>query len=151
MPGIVPHDVVPRVLQYVGLLLLLTLASTFSWWAAAVLARAECRRVLHALACSMRWFFYSICLLVVLVVLRAVNLEPADPGSRLFSWIHLGGSLLISVPCAWRAFRVRGPRLAALVVMGWVGCAAAGSVAVALHEGLRSRVVLLPAYLARTP
>ena len=42
---------VPRVLHYVGLLLLLTLASTFPWWAAANAVRAEYRRLLSALAC----------------------------------------------------------------------------------------------------
>ena len=41
-----------RALEYVGLLFLLSLASTFPWWLAAVAARAEYRRPLSALACS---------------------------------------------------------------------------------------------------
>lgn len=109
---------VPRVLEYVGLLLVFTLASTFPWWAAANAVRAEYRRILSALACGMRIFFYSICILCILVALQSLHLAPDDPRSTLFGRIHLAGTVAISVPSAWRAFRVRGARLAALVALG---------------------------------
>ena len=146
-----PADMIPRVLEYVGLLLLLTLLSTFSWWVAATLARAEYRRLLSALACSTRWFFYSVCLLVILVALRTLNMEPTDPQSRLFAWVHLGGSALISIPCAWRSFRVRGSKLLTVVGLGWLGYAMLLALAFAASAALGDKLVLLPAYLARTP
>ena len=146
-----PADTIPRVLEYVGLLLVLALLSTFSWWMAATLARAEYRRLLSALACSMRWFFYSVCLLVILVVLRTLNMEPRDPHSRLFAWVHLGGSALISIPCAWRSFRVRGAQLLTVVGLAWLGYALLLALAFATSASLGEKLVLLPAYLARTP
>ena len=146
-----PADQVHRVLEYVGLLLLLTVLSTFSWWVAATLARAEYRRLLSALACSTRWFFYSVCLLVILVALRTLNLEPGDPRSRLFGWVHLGGTVLISIPCAWRSFRVRGAQLMTVVGLGWLGYAVLLALAFAASPELGHKLVLLPAYLARTP
>ena len=65
---------VERALHHVAFLFLLCLASTFPWWAAANLARAEYRRLLSALACSMRVFCYSICILCILVALLSLNL-----------------------------------------------------------------------------
>jgi len=142
-----PPEVVPRTLHYVGLLLLFTLASTFAWWVAAQVARAEYRRLLSALACSMRIFFYSVCLLVVLVVAKSLRLAPEDPRDTLFSWIHMGGTIWICIPSAWRAFRVRGPRLAAVVAVGWALCAGAGYLAFVLWPGFRQVVADLPRYL----
>ena len=124
-----PAEMVPRTLFYVGLLFLLCLASTFAWWVAAVVVRAEYRRLLHALACAMRIFFYSVCLLCILVALKTLHWAPADPRSQLFSWIHLGGTAWITGPSAWRAFRMKGPRLAGLLAVGWAGCAAMGAAA----------------------
>jgi hypothetical protein len=141
--------VVPRVLHYVGLLLLFTLLSTFPWWAAANAVRAEYRRLLSALACAMRIFFYSICLLCILVVLQSLHLAPADPRSTLFGRIHLAGTVAISVPSAWRAFRVRGARLAALVATGLLLCAALGWLAALASPGFRSVVRGLPARLGQ--
>ncbi|MGQ0613206.1 MAG: hypothetical protein ACT4PV_05655 [Planctomycetaceae bacterium] len=112
-----PLDPVERVLHYVGVLLLLATASTFPWWIAANLVRAEYRRVLSALACSMRHFFYSICLLCILVAGRSLHLEPIDPRSTLYRDLHLWGTLVIAFPCAWRAFRLKGPRMVLLVAI----------------------------------
>ena len=89
-----PEGAVARALEYVGLLFLLCLAGTFPFWAAAQAARSEYR--LSALAFSMRVFFYSICLLCILVALRSFDLAPRDPRSTLFGWIHLGGTVLMS-------------------------------------------------------
>ncbi len=113
------HGVVPRALWYVAFLFTFCLASTFAWWIAANVARTEWRRLLSALACSMRIFFYSICLLCILVVMRTLRWEPRDPKSSLFSWIHVGGTVWISIPSAWRAFRDRTWRLGVLVVVAW--------------------------------
>jgi hypothetical protein len=139
--------VVPRVLHYVGLLFLLTLASTFPWWAAANAVRAEYRRLLSALACGMRIFFYSTCLLCILVVLQSLHLGPDDPRSTLFGRIHLAGTVAISVPSAWRAFRVRGARLAALVAIGLALAAALGWVAAQASPGFRTVLHDLPRQL----
>jgi hypothetical protein len=49
-----PEGVAPRAPEYVGLLFLLCLASTFAWWAVANVARAGYRRLMSARACSMR-------------------------------------------------------------------------------------------------
>ena len=144
-----PVEPVPRVLEYVGVMLLLALASTFPWWAAANIMRAEYRRLLSALACSMRWFFYSICLLCILVALSAFNLAPEDPTDTLFGWIHLLGSVWITVPCAWRSFRSRGARLLGIVAIGLTLCAAAGWL-VGLASGEFSAIVRdLPRYLTK--
>jgi len=144
-----PTDAVPRTLQYVGLLFLLTLASTFPWWAAATVARAEYRRLLSALACSMRIFFYSVCLLCILVALRSFHVGPVDPRDTLFGWIHVGGTLLITIPSALRAFREKGPRLLLLVAVAWALCAAAALVASMLSDGFREMLLSLPRYLAK--
>ncbi len=143
-----PTDAVPRTLQYVGLLFLLTLASTFPWWIAAQVARTEYRRILSALACSMRIFFYSVCLLCILVALRSFNIGPRDPRDTLFGWIHLGGTLLITIPSALRAFRESGPRLPLVVLLAWTLCAAAALLAARLDGGVREVLGNLPRYLA---
>ena len=144
-----PTALVPRVLEYTGWLLALTLLSTFPWWGAAQAARVEYRSLLSALACSMRWFFYSICLLCILVAAQSLHLAPADPRSTLFGWIHLGGTVAISVPCAWRAFRQKGPRLVAAVLLAWAGLAAVGALGMLLSRGFEQVVLQLPRYLAR--
>jgi len=113
------EGVVPRTLTYVGLLFLLCLASTFLWWAAAGLARPAHGRIRNALACSMRLFAYSIFLLCILVVLKSLNLAPGDPRSTLFAWIHLAGTLLVSIFCAWRSFGSGGAKLGLLLVAAW--------------------------------
>lgn len=142
-----PEGAVPRALEYVGLLLLLCLASTFAWWAAANVARAEYRRLLSALACSMRIFFYSVCLLAILVVARSLHLAPEDPRSTLFGWIHIAGTIWITVPSAWRAFRVRRARLALIVAVAWVACAVGGAVAALVSPDFRHTMANLPRYL----
>ena len=144
-----PTGAVDRALEYVAVLLLLTLASTFAWWAGAHVARCEYRRLLSALACSMRIFFYSICLLCILVALRAFNLAPHDPRSTLFGWIHIGGTIWICAPSAWRAFRQKGPRLVAALIIGWMLCAAAGWGAYQASDGFRFIIDNLPRYLSK--
>jgi hypothetical protein len=145
-----PEGAVPRALEYVGLLLLLSLASTFAGWAAANVVRAEYRRVLSALACLMRIFFCAACLLAILVVARSLHLAPEDPRSTLFGWIHLAGTVWISVPSAWGAFRVRRARLALLVAVGWLLCAAAGALAALASPDFRYKMANLPLYLTTT-
>jgi len=145
-----PAGAVPRALEYVGLLFLLSLASTFPWWLAAQVARAEYRRLLSALACSMRIFFYSICLLCILVAARSLNLGPSDPRSTLFGWIHLGGTVWICAPSAWRAFRIRGPRLVLLLVVGWAACAALLAFAFVVSTHFADAIRDLPRYLSRS-
>jgi hypothetical protein len=115
MPGTGPE----RFLFYVGFVLLLGQASTFPWWAAANIARTEYRSLLSAFACAMRWFFYSICLLCILVAAQSFGWAPKDPKSTLFGWIQIGGMVWISVPSAWRAFRQKGPRLVLAVLIAW--------------------------------
>lgn len=110
---------VDRALHHVAFLFLLCLASTFPWWAAANLARAEYRRLLSALACSMRIFSYSICLLCILVALLSLRLAPKDPRSTLLGWIHVLGSIWITIPSAWRSFRAGGARLVLVLALGW--------------------------------
>jgi hypothetical protein len=110
---------VERALHHVAFLFLLCLASTFPWWAAANLARAEYRRLFSALACSMRIFSYSICILCILVAVLGLHLGPKDPRSTLLGWIHLGGTAWVTIPSAWRSFRVKGPRLMLTVALGW--------------------------------
>lgn len=144
-----PDQPVPRVLEYVGLLLLFCLASTFAWWVAASVAKTEYRRLLSALACSMRVFFYSICLLCILVALMSFHLAPADPRSTLFGWLHLGGTVWICFPSAWRAFRVRGPRLVAVVLLALLLCFGTGWVLTRASPDFRAVVVDLPRYLSK--
>lgn len=142
-----PTGAVDRALHYVGLLFLFSLASTFAWWAGAQVARNECRSLMHALACAMRIFFYSVCLLCILVALLAFNIGPADPRSTLYGWIHLGGTVWISGPSAWRAFRTKGPRLVAILGVGWALIAAAGFLATRASPGFSEVVKNLPGYL----
>ena len=111
--------------------------------------RAEYRRLLSALACSMRLFFYSICLLCILVAARSLHLGSDDPRSTVFSWIHLAGTVVISGPSAWRAFRTKGPRLALLLVLAWAGCAVLGLLAAWLSPWFRQMLHSLPLYLTR--
>jgi hypothetical protein len=144
-----PEGVVARALEYVGLLFFLCLASTFPFWVAAQLARSEYRRLLSALAFSMRLFFYSVCLLCILVTLRSFDLAPRDPRSTLFGWIHLGGTFLICAPSAWRAFRVKGVRLFLLLLVGWSLCAVLLGLGMAAGEAFADRIVNLPRYLSR--
>ena len=144
-----PDGAVPRALEYVLLLFTACLASTFVWWLAAWAGRAEYRRLLSALACSMRWFFYAICLLSILVAVQALGYGPKDPRSLLMGWIHIGGSILVSIPCAWRAFRTSGARLALIVALAWIQMALLGALAISVHPGVREILVQLPRYLAR--
>jgi len=106
-----PADPIPRVLFYVAVLFGLCLASTFPLWLSANIARTEYRSLMSSLACSMRVFFYSVCLLCILVVLIALNLGPSDPRDPLLGWIQIGGTLWVVFPSAWRAFRQKGPRV----------------------------------------
>lgn len=144
-----PDGAVARALEYVGLLLLLTLASTFAWWLGAQAARTEYRRVMSALACAMRVFFYSICLLCILVLARSLDIGPHDPRSTLFGWIHLGGTAWVTIPSAWRAFRARPREVAVIVAVGWVVCAGVGWAAMALSADFREVVRDLPRYLSK--
>lgn len=142
-----PEGAVARVLFYVAYVFLLSLLSTFAWWAAAVAARAEYRHLLHALACSLRIFFYSVCLLCILVALTSLHLAPSDPRSRLFAWIHIGGTIWICIPSAWRAFRTKGPRLVVLLVVGWGVSAALILLGMGLSPGFRWAILNLPRFL----
>jgi hypothetical protein len=144
-----PDGPVARVLEYVLLLFTFCLASTFAWWLAALAARTEFRSLMSALACSMRFFFYSICLLCILVALRYLGLEPADPRNPLFGWVHLAGTAFVSVPCAWRAFRQRGPRLVLAVALFWAMVLAVGWIAARVVPGFEGLVRALPEYLSR--
>jgi len=147
----VPTDPVARVLHFVGLLLLLALASTFPWWAAANLVRAEYRRLLSALACSTRHFFYSICLVCLLVAGRSLHLEPADPRSTLYADVHLAGTALLAFPCAWRAFRVSGWRLVPLVAVAAALSAGLFLGAAAASPAFARLLAALPQGLVRAP
>ncbi|MCK6459614.1 MAG: hypothetical protein L6Q95_06925 [Planctomycetes bacterium] len=140
---------VERALHHVGFLLLLCLASTFPWWAAANAARAEYRRLLSALACSMRIFCYSICILCILVAMLSLNLAPRDPRSTLLGWIHLGGTIWVSIPSAWRSFRLKGGRLVLVVALGWALSAALFAAAWAASPGFRHAAASMPEVLSR--
>jgi hypothetical protein len=140
---------VDRALFHVAFLFLLCLASTFPWWAAANLARTEYRSLLSALACSMRIFCYSICLFCILVAMKSLNLEPKDPRSTLLGWIHIGGSIWITVPSAWRSFREKGRRLALAIALGWVFSVVLFLSAWAISEGFRSAIESMPRVLSR--
>jgi len=139
-----PQGAVPRALFYVAFLFLLCLASTFPWWAGANAARAEYRRLLSALACSMRIFAYSVCLLCILVAAKGLHLAPRDPRSTLFGWIHLGGTVWITIPSAWRSFRAKGPRLGLVLVTGWALTAALVGLGYVASTGFRRILVELP-------
>jgi hypothetical protein len=140
---------VERALHHVAFVFLLCLASTFPWWAAANLARAEYRRLMSALACSMRVFSYSVCILCILVAMLSVNLAPSDPRSTLLGWVHLGGTIWVTVPSAWRSFRARGARLALVVALGWALSAALFGAAWAASPGFRDATAGLPGVLSR--
>lgn len=140
---------VERALHHVAFLFLLCLASTFPWWAAANLARAEYRRLLSALACSMRVFCYSICILCILVALLSLNLAPRDPRSTLLGWIHIGGTIWVTIPSAWRSFRLKGGRLVLVVALGWALSAALFGAAWAASPGFRHAAASMPEVLSR--
>jgi len=140
---------VDRALFLVAFLFLLCLASTFPWWAAAALARAEFRSLLSALACSMRIFCYSICILCILVALLSLNAGPRDPRSTLLGWIHIGGTLGVTVPSAWRSFRVKGLRLGLTVALGWGFSALLFGGAWAASPGFRHVAASMPEVLSR--
>jgi len=136
-------------LFHVAFVFLLCLASTFPWWIAATLARAEYRRLLSALACSMRIFCYSICILCILVALLSLNFAPEDPRSTLFGWIHIGGTVWVSIPSAWRSFRAKGARLLLVILLGWGISAALFGAAWALSPGFRHAAEAMPRVLSR--
>ncbi len=140
---------VERALQHVAFLFLLCLASTFPWWAAASLGRAEYRRLLSALACSMRIFCYSICILCILVAMLSLNLAPRDPRSTLLGWIHIGGTIWVTIPSAWRSFRLKGGRLVLVVALGWALSAALFAAAWAASPGFRHAAASMPEVLSR--
>lgn len=144
-----PEEAVPRILFYVGLLFSICLASTFTFWAAAQIARTEYRSLMSALACTMRVFFYSISLLCILVAAATFNFGPADPRDPTMGWIQIGGTLWIVFPSVWRAFRQKGPRMVACALLaialsaGLIGLAALGS------PGLRLLLSEMPYALSR--
>ena len=140
---------VDRALHHVAFLFLLCLLSTFPWWAAATLARAEYRRLFSALACSMRIFCYSICILCILVALMGLRLAPKDPRSTLLGWIHIGGTLWITVPSAWRSFREKGGKLALTVALGWGFSALLFGLGWAVSPGFRYAIKSMPSVLSR--
>jgi len=145
-----PEEIVPRILFYVGLLFMLCLASTFTLWAAAQISRTEYRSLMSALACSMRIFFYAICLLCILVAAMSFNLGPADPRDPLLGWIQIGGTIWIVFPCVWRAFRQKGPRM---VLCGVLAIALSGAMiatAAWLSPGLASLLGEMPYALSRS-
>jgi len=142
MPG-----AVDRVLLYVGYLFFLCLASTVAWWAGARVAKTEFQSMTSALACSMRIFFYSICLLCILVLLRSFNWAPEDPQSTLFSWIHIGGTIWIVVPSAWRAFHDRRPRLVVALLIGGLLTAGGIVAGMALSSDFRWVIENFPRFL----
>jgi hypothetical protein len=140
---------VDRALFHVAYLFLLCLLSTFPWWAAANIARAEYRRLLSALACSMRIFCYSICILCILVAMKTLHLEPNDPRSQLLGFVHLGGTAFVSGPSAWRSFRATGLRLALLLAVGWALFAALFGAAWLSSAGFRHAAGSMPRVLSQ--
>ena len=133
-----------RFLFYTGWLLLLATASTVPWWAGATIARTEFRSLTSAFACSMRWFFYSVCLLCILVAAKAFGLSPEDSRSPLLGWIHVGGTVWIAVPSAWRAFRQKGPRLVVAVAVAFLLFAALLAAASWFVYGFRHTLLDMP-------
>ena len=144
-----PDEVVPRILFFVGLLFMLCLASTFPLWAAAQVARTEYRSLMSALACSMRIFFYAICLLCILVVAMSFNLGPADPRDPLLGWIQIGGTVWIVFPSVWRAFRQKGPRMALCGVLALLFSAALFATVAWLSPGFDALLRDVPYALSR--
>ena len=102
------------------LLFSICLVSTFTFWAAAQIARTEYRSLMSALACTMRLFFYSISLLCILVAATTFNFGPSDPRDPTMGWIQIGGTIWIVFPCVWRAFRQKGPRMVVCAVLAIV-------------------------------
>ncbi len=100
-----------------------------------------------ALSCSMRIFFYSVCLLCILVLLRSLNWGPEDPNSELFSWIHLGGTIWITFPSCWRAFHDRRPRLVVAIAVGLLLTAAGIAVATKFSSDFAYYVQNFPRFL----
>jgi len=144
-----PVDPIPRVLFYVAVLFGLCLASTFPLWLSAQIARTEYRSLMSSLACAMRIFFYSVCLLCILVMLIALNLAPSDPRDPLFGWVQIGGTVWIVFPSAWRAFRQKGPRIAicgVLAILFSAGLFAAGAW---LSPGFRAILADMPYVLVQ--
>jgi hypothetical protein len=138
-----------RALHYVGTLFLLSGASTPFWWAAARFVRAEYRGLMSAIACSMRIFFYSFCLLCLLVAARSFHLEPADPKSTLFRDVHAYGTLALTFPCAWRAFRVTRAKCVLLTLLALALAGAAGYAAWAILPGFRAALLYAHGFLLR--
>ena len=146
-----PEEAVPRILFYVGLLFSICLASTFTFWAAAQIARTEYRSLMSALACTMRMFFYSISLLCILVAATTFNFGPADPRDPLMGWIQIGGTIWIVFPCVWRAFRQKGPRMVACALLAIVLSGAMIALAAFASPGFRQLVSEMPYALSRAP
>lgn len=138
-----------RALHYVGMLFLLCGVSTPFWWAAARIVRAEYRGLMSAVACSMRVFFYSFCLLCVLVAARSLHLEPADPKSTLFRDVHAYGTLALAFPCAWRAFRVTRAKCVLLALLALAFAGGTGYVAWRLLPGFRAALLYDHGFLVR--
>jgi hypothetical protein len=145
-----PADPIPRVLFYVEVIFGLCLAGTFPLWLAATLARTEYRSLMSSLACSMRVFFYSVCLLCILVVLIALNVSPQDPRDPLFGWIHIGGTVWIVFPSAWRAFRQKGPRIAICGVLALLFSGALFAAGAWFSPAFRSILADMPYVLAQS-
>jgi hypothetical protein len=145
-----PEEAVPRILFYVGLLFSICLVSTFTFWAAAQIARTEYRSLMSALACTMRLFFYSISLLCILVAATTFNFGPSDPRDPTMGWIQIGGTIWIVFPCVWRAFRQKGPRMVVCGVLAIVLSGALIGLAAWASPGLRQLLSDMPHALART-
>jgi len=146
-----PEEIVPRILVYVGLLFMLCLAATFPLFAAAQVARTEYRSLMSALACSMRLFFYSICLLCILVAAMSFPfLQPKDPRSTILGWIHIAGTVWIVFPCCWRAFREKGPRMVGCALLAIALMGGLMALAGALSPGFSALVREMPSALSRT-
>ena len=145
-----PTEIVPRILFCVGFLFLLCLASTFPLWAAAQISRTDYRSLMSSLACSMRIFFYSICLLAILVTAMSFNFAPADPRDPLLGWIWVGGTVWIVFPSAWRAFRQKGPRIVACGVLAVALSAALFAFAARLSPGFAYLLKQMPYALSQS-
>ena len=144
-----PADPIPRVLYYVAVLFGLCLAGTFPLWAAASIARTDYRSLMSSLACSMRIFFYAVCLLCILVALITFNLGPSDPRDPLFGWIQIAGTVWIVFPSAWRAFRQKGPRIVVCGVLAIVFSGALFALGAWLSPAFRAILMDMPYVLAQ--
>ena len=85
----------------------------------------------------------------ILVALRAFNFAPHDPRSTVFGWIHIGGTIWVCGPSAWRAFRERGLKLVVAVAVGGALCLAVGWIAYELNDGFRHMIQNMPRYLSK--